>query len=184
MAPMKGLSRRRALVCLAAWTILCIGSAAVEHEPLLAQVRDPVAEGAFRDYRGWKRANATPMASEAHNDTLVVTYLNPRAESLALAGKFPLPEGAILVKESFASAGGKPGARGPVFVMEKRARGYDPANADWHWAVVEPDGKVTMSGAGRPQLETALCAECHARARTNDFVFGRGTDMKVRPIQW
>ena len=67
--------------------------------------------------------------------------------------------------------------------MEKRDRGDDPANADWHWAVVEPDGKIGMSGSGRRDQETSLCAECHTKARVNDCVFGRGTEMKVTPIK-
>jgi hypothetical protein len=120
--------------------------------------------------------------SESHNDTWVVTYVNPKAEGPALAGRFPFPAGAILIKESFKDVNQKPGPRGPVYMMEKRARGYDTANADWHWTVIEPDGKVGMSGSGRRDLETFVCAECHAKARANDLVFGRGTEMKVTPV--
>ena len=164
--------------------MVSIGSAVVVHERSLAATgRDPLAESVFREYRGWKRVNSTPVLSEPHNDTFVVTYLNPRAEGPALAGRFPFPEGAILVKESFAVVNRRPGPRGAVFVMEKRARGYDAANADWHWAVIEPDGKIGMSGSGRRDQDTALCAECHVKARVNDFVFGRGTEMKVTPIK-
>jgi hypothetical protein len=151
--------------------MVSIGSAVVVHErSLAAAVRDPVAESVFRDYRGWKRVNSPPVLSEPHNDTFVVTYLNPRAEGPALAGPFAL-------------VNGRPGPRGAVFVMEKRARGYDAPNADWRWAVIEPDGKIGMSGSGRRDQDTALCAECHVKARVNDFVFGRGTEMKVTPIK-
>ena len=164
--------------------MVSIGSAVVVHErSLAAAVRDPVAESVFRDYRGWKRVNTAPVLSESHNDTFVVTYLNPKAEGPALTGRFPFPEGAILVKESFAAVSQRPGPRGAVFVMEKRARGYDAAHADWHWAVIEPDSAVGMSGSGRRDQETALCAECHVKARVNDFVFGRGTEMKVTQIK-
>lgn len=140
-----------------------------------------MAEATFRDYRGWKRVNAAPLMSEAHNDTWVVTYLNPNAQGPALAGRLPFPPGAILVKELFNDVKGKPGPRGPVYVMEKRARGYDAANGDWHWAVIEADGKVSMSGSGRRELETFVCADCHARARANDLVFGTETEMKLTP---
>lgn len=173
----------RALGPLAGIAILVIGILAGILETPLAQGRDPVAEAAVREYKGWKQVNAVPVLSEAHNDTWVVTYVNSKAEPGAVAGRFPLPEGAILVKESFVDANQKPGARGPVYVMEKRARGYDPANADWHWAVVEADGRVSMTGTGRREHETFLCADCHAKAKVNDYLFGRGTTLKVTPVK-
>jgi hypothetical protein len=174
---------RRRIAYRTGLLLVLIGLFALIDERLPAQGRDPVAEGAFRDYRGWKRVSPAPVLSESHNDTWVVTYLNSRAEGRALAGRFPFPEGAILVKESFGNVDQRPGPRGPVYVMEKRAHGYDAANGDWHWAVVEPDGKLGMSGSGRRDEETSLCAECHAKARVNDFVFGRGTAMKVTPVK-
>jgi hypothetical protein len=159
-----------------------IGIALAFREVPLAQLRDSVAETTFREYRTWKRVNVKPVMSEDHSDTWVVTYLNARAAGPALARQFPLPEGAVVVKESFASVNQQPGARGPVYVMEKRGRGYNAPYADWHWAVVEPDGKVSMSGKGANSEETFVCAECHVRARVNDFMYGRGTEMKVAPI--
>ncbi|MBI2219511.1 MAG: hypothetical protein HYU51_19715 [Candidatus Rokubacteria bacterium] len=35
----------------------------------------------------------------------------------------------MLAKESFENEGGKPGARGPPFIMEKRKKGYDNGRA-------------------------------------------------------
>ena len=172
----------RALGPLAAVSLLVIGILAGFLEASLAQGRDPVAEAAFREYKTWKQVSTAPIMSEAHNDTWVVTWVNAKAEAGATAGRFPLPEGAIVVKESFQNANQKPGARGPVYVMEKRARGYDPAGGDWHWAVVEADGKVSMSGTGRREHETFLCADCHAKAKVNDYLFGRGTTLKVTPV--
>ena len=32
--------------------------------------------------------------------------------------------------------------RGPLFLMEKRGKGYDSAHGNWHYAVVGPDGAV------------------------------------------
>jgi len=66
--------------------------------------------------------------------------------------------------------------------MEKRKNGYDRAHGDWHYAIVDPDGTVTMTGSGMEQSPTAFCAACHQQAKANDYVFGRGTTMKVKPV--
>jgi len=144
-------------------------------------VKDKVAEATFKEYKGWTKVNEKPVMSATHGNTWVFTYVNKKSEGPALAGKFPLPAGAILAKESFQDAGGKPGARGALFVMEKRKKGYDPANSDWHYAVVNPDGTVAMSGSGKAGSSTQFCAGCHMSAKVNDFVFGNGTIMKVKP---
>ena len=85
------------------------------------------------------------------------------------------------MKESFEGQDGKPGPRGPVFIMEKRGEGYDRDHANWHYAMVEPSGVVSMSGSGHPRSPTQFCSACHAMAKANDFVFGNGTIMKVKP---
>lgn len=148
-----------------------------------ANVQDRAAQAAFKQYRQWKKVNAEPVKSAAHGNTLVFTYVNKTAEGPAMKGQFPFPAGAALVKEAFEDQGGKPGARGNVFVMEKRKKGYDPANADWHYAVVAPDGRVAMTGSGKAGSPTQFCAACHQSAKANDYVFGNGTTMKVKPVQ-
>jgi hypothetical protein len=146
-----------------------------------AAVKDPVAEAAFKRYKEWKKVNTAPVLSATHGNRYVFTYLNRTAEPAGLRGQFPFPKGAILVKESFEGEGGKPGPRGPVFVMEKRGEGYDREHANWHYAVVDPGGGVSMSGSGHPRSPTQFCAACHAMAKANDYVFGNGTIMKVKP---
>jgi len=146
-------------------------------------VTDKVAETTWKVYRGWKKVNDKPVLSETHGNRWVFTYLNKPAEGAALAGKFPFPPGAVLAKESFENEGGKPGAKGPLFLMEKRKKGYDAANNDWHYAVVNPDGTVAMSGSGKDGSPTQFCAACHESAKVNDFVFGNGTIMKVTPVK-
>lgn len=66
-------------------------------------------------------------------------------------------------------------------MMEKRDVGYDRDHAKWHYAMVEPSGVVSMSGSGHPRSATQFCSACHAMAKANDFVFGNGTIMKVKP---
>ncbi len=147
-----------------------------------APVADPVATVTARQYRGWKKVNQEPVLSATHGNRYVFTYINRQAESAALSGRFPFPVGAVLAKESFEGQGGRPGPKGPLFIMEKRGPGYDAAHGDWHYAVVDPAGAVAMSGSGQEDSPTAFCAACHQQARVNDYVFGRGTIMKVTPV--
>jgi hypothetical protein len=144
-------------------------------------VKDPVAEAASKQYKGWKKVNTAPVLSATHGNRYVFTYLNKTAEPSGLQGKFPFPKGSMLAKESFEGEDGKPGPRGPLFIMEKRGQGYDRAHANWHYAVVEPAGVISMSGSGHERSSTQFCAACHAMAKANDYVFGNGTIMKVKP---
>lgn len=68
-------------------------------------VQDTAAQAAFRQYKRWTKVNAAPVKSEPHGNTLVFTYVNKVAEGPALAGKFPFPAGAVLVKETFDACG-------------------------------------------------------------------------------
>jgi hypothetical protein len=144
-------------------------------------VNDPVATAAFTQYKEWKKVNTAPALSATHGNRYVFTYVNKTAEPSGLQGKFPFLNGAVLAKESFEGRDGRPGPRGPLFIMEKRGHGYDRAHADWHYAVIEPTGVVSMSGSGHERSPTQFCAACHALAKANDYVFGTGTIMKVKP---
>jgi hypothetical protein len=144
-------------------------------------VKDATAAATAKAYKGWKKVNDQPVLSPSHGNRLVFTYLNKRAEGAGLSGKFPFAEGAVLAKESFENEGGKPGARAPLFIMEKRKKGYDPGHNDWHYVTVNPDGTVAMSGTGKDGSPTQFCAACHSVAKVNDYVFGNGTIMKVKP---
>ena len=41
--------------------------------------------------------------------------------------------------------------------MEKRTEGYDPADGDWHYAVVMTDGAVAMTGNGKAGSPAQFC---------------------------
>jgi hypothetical protein len=47
--------------------------------------------------------------------------------------------------------------------------------------MLNPDGTVAMSGTGQPDSATGFCAACHSVAKVNDYVFGNGTIMQVKP---
>jgi hypothetical protein len=146
-----------------------------------AAVKDPVAEAAFNQYKVWKKVDTEPVLRASHGNRYVFTYLNKTAEPSGLQGSFPFSKGAVLAEESFEGQDGKPGPQGPLFIMEKRGEGYDRAHANWHYAVVDPSGVVSMSGSGHERSPTQFCSACHAMAKANDHVFGNGTIMKVKP---
>ncbi|MGQ0544485.1 MAG: cytochrome P460 family protein [Betaproteobacteria bacterium] len=146
-----------------------------------AAAKDPAAERAFKQYSKWKKVNTKPVKSATHGNTLVITYVNQQAEGAATCGKFPFGAGSMLMKEAFDDQGGKPGAKSSVFLMEKRKKGYDAANGDWHYAVLDPKGAVQMTGSGKAGASTQFCSQCHQAAKANDYVFGNGTTMKVKP---
>lgn len=181
---------RQTLIAITAATALTLVtgdvSIAQKQNPCAAKpaaaAKDPAAQATFKAYKSWKKVNEKPVPSQSHGGRLVFTYLNKKAEGPGLSGTFPFPEGSVLAKDSFESQGGKPGAKGPLFIMEKRKKGYDVANGDWHYATVGPDGAVTMSGSGKEGSPTQFCAACHQAAKVNDYVFGVGTTMKVKPV--
>ena len=137
----------------------------------------PLEVGA--DYaRTFNRINREPFQSPDHGNRWVNTYANDVALPAVFADGGPFPVGSIVVKESFEDDGGKPGAaRGPTFVMEKRAAGYDAEGLDWWWAIhwEEPSGRLAANVPGpiywRGKAgKVAYCWKCHAKWSEHDGV--------------
>lgn len=73
-----------------------------------------------------------------------------------------LPEGSIIVKESFDADMNESGDS--LTVMWKVDQ-FDPPNNDWFWASFRFDGTIRSEG------RVAGCFACHGAARDNDFIF-------------
>lgn len=88
--------------------------------------------------------------------------VNERAAGYVRADRGPMPAGALIVQLHHL-----PGEDGveAIFVMEKRQRGYAPAERDWSFAVLDPQWRVEAEGPLK------LCADCH-RGAPRDFLFG------------
>lgn len=134
-----------------------------------AESEDPIAT----DYINWTRYNAVPYRSSSHGNTFVNNYAN---ETAAAYGKFEdagsLPAGSIVAKDSFVVTKGGAIVTGGLFLMEKMAPGFDPANGDWRYAMVGPDGVVKGVGPASGADEVSFCAACHNRAAdTHDHLF-------------
>jgi len=106
----------------------------------------PLEVGA--DFARYRKVSPAPFRSLAHGDRWVEVYVNAiGADAYVSTGAIPV--GTVVVKTSWQNEGGRPGpAPGPMFVMEKRAPGYDPEHGDWfyaiHWA--RPVGRFAKAG--------------------------------------
>ncbi len=113
-------------------------------------------------HRGWLKVNQQPILSQAHGGAFVTTYANPTAEAAVKSKAASFPVGSILVKDSFANASGKPGAKGTIFAMEKTEHG-------WLWVTTDATGHITGKGDNQ---QMQMCAKCHTTAKM-DFAFLR-----------
>lgn len=125
------------------------------------QVRDGgVVEGATAlpaDYRAkLTKVNKARLVSSGHASgrwDIDVWANEPAAKALAARSR-DVPVGAVVVQEHFERSGGG-GARGPVMVMEKRAKGFAPEHGDWRYTVVGAAGQLVKDGV------VESCAGCH-----------------------
>ena len=89
----------------------------------------------------------------------------------SLADGSTMPVGALVVQPHFL-----PGSDEVVayYVMEKKAAGYAPEQADWELLVLDPSLRVRARG------RLPLCARCHQLA-PNDGLFGPGRPPSTKP---
>ncbi len=131
--------------------------------------QDPGAAG----YRRWQRFNTAPYPAATHGSRYVSNYGNGLARSYgsAEAGE-PMPEGAVLAKDSFAVTAPGDVFLGPLFLMEKMAPGFDPEARDWRYSMIMPDGSFFGVTGGDNDQQVRFCVTCHATAGDeNDHLF-------------
>ena len=151
-----------------------------EAEAIYARIIDDMIDG-YRlsqnsdasGYRRWPRFNATPYPSATHGSRYVNNYGNALAEPYGLPdGPRPLPEGAVLVKDSFAVTADGDVFLGPLFLMEKMAPGFDATSRDWRYSMIMPDGSFFGITGGDNAERVQFCITCHVTAGDeNDHLF-------------
>lgn len=87
-------------------------------------------------------------------------FINALVESALEDFSGRLPDGSIIVKESF---GENADEKANALAIMWKVSGFDPGNNDWFWANITPEGVVTAEG----RIEG--CANCHRAAGDNDF---------------
>ena len=102
----------------------------------------------WSQYDGWE---GIVPSSSVHGD-FVQIWLNDEALTAISAGE-SIPDGAILLKETYNDAEGAD--LNDITVM-KKVDGYNPDGSDWYWAQYLEDGTVQTSGS------PDMCTGCHS----------------------
>lgn len=123
--------------------------------------QDPTAVS----YRRWRRFNSAPYPSATHGSRYVNNYGNGLAHRYGSADATePMPEGAILAKDSLAVTADGTAFPGPLFLMEKMAPGFDPDARDWRYSMIMPDGSFFGMTGGDNDQRVRFCITCHEAA--------------------
>ena len=88
------------------------------------------------------------------------TFVNEAARVALAEGRFPLPDGAVIVKENYDAEG-----RLYNLAVMHKVKGYNPEGGDWFWGYFTPEGGVLFEG------KPALCVGCHTQKKASDWVF-------------
>lgn len=136
------------------------------YECLLPEMKAAYAKAGVKevkDFTGWLSVNAVPYQSETHGSRYVNNYPNAKAEDrykkFEKAGK--MSAGAVIAKDSFVVGNDGRVAVGPLFVMEKMAKGFNKESDDWRYTMVMPDGSLFGVTGGKASAEMKFCYECH-----------------------
>jgi hypothetical protein len=128
----------------------------------------PLRVGA--DYKSFTKVSTDKFQSPTHGKRFVEIWVN-EVGLAAYQGEDEFPVGTIIVKESWENdgKGGPTEVRGPLFVMEKRAKGYDSEHNDWHyefhWENVPEQWAGKLGGNQiywrSPSKKVDYCSGCH-----------------------
>ena len=98
------------------------------------------------------------VASNMSHGDFVQIWINTSAFE-ALSNGEEVPDGGIIVKESFTDA---EGTQLENYTVMKKISDYNPDAADWFWANLGGDGSVNIAGA------PTVCTCCHSS--TEDYL--------------
>lgn len=115
------------------------------------------------DYRNnwelWPRKGERYAASGPHGMLLTI-YLNPIAFDAIKNNAGHMPNGSIVVKESFT-----PDSEFLAYTVMYKKDEYNPDHNDWFWLKARFDGKPEEAGKVRS------CQVCHSQVSTNDYIW-------------
>ena len=109
------------------------------------------------------KVNATRFVSRGHAGGRwdVDVYADDAGVDALRTERGTVAPGAVFIEEHFERGDG---GAGPIFLMEKRSPGFDPAHGDWRYVAVGSRGELVREGA------VESCAACHGDA-PHDHVF-------------
>ena len=111
----------------------------------------------------------TPLFSDYAEKHRFVSIPAGKKAEVADDGTIAFPVGTVIVKTSAEVKDGRAtGEAGPIFVMEKRAAGFDAEHGDWayaiHWADPPARWRAKLGGPiywRSPSHKVGYCVECH-----------------------
>jgi len=125
------------------------------------------------------KMNSKPWNSRTHGHRWVNTYVSKEAVE-TYKNSNPLPEGSLVVKESFEDRNGKASdVPGPLYVMQKGKVSDSPETGGWRYALswenpvlgnVEKISEPVTWLSGDPHLNS--CVKCHNHFKAADYVGG------------
>jgi hypothetical protein len=142
------------------------------------QAEDPITEA----YQTWRRFNHTPYRSPNHGERFVNHYGNPEAAGYAKFEKLsPLPEGAIIIKDSFTVTRHGDLRSGPFFMMEKMPAGFPSLAGTWRFMMLRGDGSLVGITDGEGADKVRFCGECHRNAGAqHDFLYFMPQNARIK----
>jgi hypothetical protein len=162
-----------------------VGSAVFEEPSLTVGLMPPDSINEIAGYRTWTRVNAEPQLmpdqvsalcaapvpsradapANPHRHKYLMVYVNDTGRQAMLEQKNPaFPEGSVIVKEKLSEKSSQTPEL--LTVMIKHRTGFNPANGDWEYMVVDGTG-TNVSAHGK--LEN--CQSCHSAKPETDYVF-------------
>lgn len=137
----------------------------------------------LRNYLGWRRFNKAPYRSATHGARYVNNYGNRLAREYGQFEKVGrLPEGAVLVKDSFTATADGGIYPGPMFVMKKMSAGFNAASGDWRYSMILPDGSLFGETGGVNGESVNFCIGCHATRERYDHLFFLPEEFRLMPL--
>ncbi len=142
------------------------------------QAEDPITEA----YQTWRRFNHTPYRSPNHGERFVNHYGNPEAAGYAkFENLSPLPEGAIIIKDSFTVTRHGDVRSGPLFMMEKMPAGFPSRAGTWRFMMLRGDDLLVGITDGEGAEKVQFCGECHHNAGArNDFLYFMPRNARIK----
>lgn len=140
---------------------------------------DPIDEfiaddATFAGWEGWTLIETSEGADPAslifggahagnNENSVRTTYMKNNEDRTD--GEFPV--GTLIVKHTAVD-----GATVVITAMAKRGNGFNPANNDWEWFIINADGSIAEDGTKRgANLNDGGCGNCHGAG--NDYVFSK-----------
>ncbi|MFC1664391.1 cytochrome P460 family protein [Pseudomonadota bacterium] len=115
------------------------------------------------DYQTWKKFNLVPYFSSTHGNHYLNNYANKTARSYGLFEKAGImPEGSIIAKDSFAVTNSSEILLGPLFIMQKMQKGFNPVTRDWKYIQIQPNGIILGETKGPGAKKVEYCIDCHS----------------------